>query len=354
MIQLSIIILTFNCDDVIIDNFNNLLSQDFSNNNYEIIIIDDNSNDKTPFLIDDFIINKENMRFYKLRKNHGNGYCKNLGIKLAKAKILFFLDDHLKIENKKTLLRMYNFLDNNPKIAGVCLNYISSSERDFNLMRDIRRFTIYDKNNKNLILSPNKFIPFSIVISALNLKIINHKKIFPEDFKKNSAEDTLFQITSHERGLVFAYLSNMTAIHNHGATLIDLIIKSKRELNGFAYIIEKKIENKYFRSIYLPCFFSFPLFLWCFIFINFFIPWTILFTFIFLLLETAIILKVFNFSIKFSIKLKTFIYCFCMEMLKIFYIFKIIIKKPEKSFALFTLLIKWEFKKIIYIYENRS
>ncbi|MEI7616346.1 MAG: hypothetical protein WCJ54_06495, partial [Actinomycetota bacterium] len=73
---------------------------------------------------------------------------------------------------------------------------ISATTNDYNICRDIRRFMVYNKNMENIIISKENFMPFSIVISALNKK--NLKKsggsIFPEDFKKNAAEDTFFQL----------------------------------------------------------------------------------------------------------------------------------------------------------------
>lgn len=353
MIEVSIIILTHNCEDVIANNLKSLLLQNFTDANHEIIIIDDSSKDNTRSIIEKIAQKQKGIKFYPLNKNYGNGYCKNFGLKLAEGKIIFFLDDHLYLKDKKTIQKMYMFLKNNPQVAGVCGNYISSQPNDYNICRDIRRFMIYDKNNNNQILQPNKFIPFSIVISAINRDKIKDKLLFPEDFKKNAAEDTSFQIKQHEKGLSFAYMADVVGIHDHNASLTSLIVKSNRELNGFSYVLEKMATNNYFRSIFLPCFFSFPLFLWISIILNFFIPWTIWFTIFFLCLEIAILSPIFQFPVKFSVKLKTFFYCFFNEMGKIFYILKAIIKQPRKIIKIITQLITWEFKKINYVYENR-
>lgn len=353
MIKISIIILTFNCEDVIAENLSSLLCQKFPNSDYEIIIIDDHSRDYTVSIVEKFASKKNKIKLYKLDHNHGNGYCKNLGLKLAKGKIVFFLDDHLYLKDKKTISKMYTFLKENPKLAGVCGNYISPNRSDYNICRDIRRFVIYDKNKVDMILCPDKFTPFSIVISALNMNIIKKGIFFPEDFKKNAAEDVFFQIQQHERGLSFAYMADIVGIHGHNESLSNLIRKSKRELNGFSCVLEKMATNKYFRSIYLPCFFSFPLLFWISVLLYVFIPWTIWITMFLLGFEFIILLPIFQFPIKFSVKLKTFLYCFLTENGKIFYILKSIIKRPTQIFNISTQLIIWEFKKIIYIYENR-
>lgn len=352
-IEISIIILTYNCEDAIADNLKSLLSQNFPNSNYEIIIIDDFSKDNTRTIIEKIAYQQKKIKFYPLNHNYGNGYCKNFGLRLTSGRIVFFLDDHLYLKDNKTILKMFNYLKENSDIAGVCGNYICSKKDDYNTCRDIRRFMIYNKNNQSLILQPNKFIPFSIVISAINKDKLKDKLLFPEDFKKNAAEDVFFQIKQHEKGLKFAYMSNVIGIHDHSVTLQNLLIKSKRELSGFSFILEKMIDNQYFKTIFLPCFFSFPLLLWIFIILNFFIPWTIWFTIFFLSIEIIVLLPIFEFPTKFSIKLKAFFYCLLNEVGKIFYILKIIIKKPLKIIDILTHLTIWEFKKIIYIYENR-
>lgn len=352
MCEISVAILTYNCSDVIINNLTSIFDQDFPNKDYEIIIIDDCSKDGTQSIIESFIENKQKIRFIKLVENHGNGHCKNLVLKIARGKVLFFLDDHLHLKDRKIFERMYQFLQKHSEFAGVCGNYISSDNHDYNICRDIRRFMIYKKNGKDLALEPKKFIPFSIVICALSTNKIKGL-VFPEDFKQNAAEDVFFQLQAHEKGMSFAYLSNICPYHDHSLSLKNLIVKSQRELNGFSLVVEKNIGNKYFHSVFLPCFFSFPFLLWATIVLCFFIPQALIITICFVLLEFIVLFPIFKFSGSFLSRLKTFAYCFFVELTKLIYIVKILIKKPHKILSLVSLLLKWEYKKIIYAFENR-
>ena len=66
-----------------------------------MIAISDHSTDKS-----DKIAIKYNCKFKRLKKNHGSGYTRNVGSKLAKGKILLFVDSDVII--KKNALNIIN------------------------------------------------------------------------------------------------------------------------------------------------------------------------------------------------------------------------------------------------------
>lgn len=85
---ISIIIPCFCSQNTIERCLNSIKKQSYEN--YEIIIIDDNSTDNTCFLI-------ENMKFKEVRmrkndENFGAPFCRNLGINMAKGSIVVFID----------------------------------------------------------------------------------------------------------------------------------------------------------------------------------------------------------------------------------------------------------------------
>lgn len=89
MKKISIVIPVYNEEDVIIDCLSSLNKQTHSN--FEVIIVDDGSTDKTPKLIKKYKPDK-----YKLviiKQNHeGPGAGRNLGVKKATGEILVFVD----------------------------------------------------------------------------------------------------------------------------------------------------------------------------------------------------------------------------------------------------------------------
>lgn len=61
--------------------------------NIEIIIVDDNSSDGTQKLVEEFILNNDNIKYYKNQKNMRLAYNRNLGINKAEGKYFSFVDD---------------------------------------------------------------------------------------------------------------------------------------------------------------------------------------------------------------------------------------------------------------------
>ena len=88
--MISIIIPNFNKSAYIIETLSSVESQNY--NDWECIIIDDNSADKSVELINQFIKSKSKFKFIINKKNYGASYCRNLGINISKGKYIIFLD----------------------------------------------------------------------------------------------------------------------------------------------------------------------------------------------------------------------------------------------------------------------
>jgi glycosyltransferase involved in cell wall biosynthesis len=84
--QVSIIIPTLNEERHIARCLVSIQNQDFED--YEVIIVDNGSTDKTLHIINHF----RKIRFFINDKLQGAGYAKNLGAKYAKGNILLFID----------------------------------------------------------------------------------------------------------------------------------------------------------------------------------------------------------------------------------------------------------------------
>lgn len=249
---------------------------------------------------------------------------------------------------------MFTSLKDNDEIIGVCGNYISANLKDYNIFRDIRRFTVYNKNGKNLLLEAGNFIPFSIVISAVKrdafLKIAN----FPSYFFKNAAEDIFFQIKQHKKDRKFLYLSDIKVFHSHNLKFGGLVIKNRRELMGFINILDYFSGDLYFRRVFLPCFLSFPSFFYLFFLLSFFYPQAIFPAFIFFAMEILLTLPVFKFRTSLKLRFFTLFYCLFDELVaKPIFVAYLMVKKPYKILKILTQLFFWEINKIKYLYENK-
>ncbi len=90
---LSIIIPTYNEEKDILDCLNSLASQSYKN--FEIIIVDDGSTDKTLEIVKNFP--KKKVRILK-QKHCGPGLARNLGAEKSKGEILIFIDADMTFE----------------------------------------------------------------------------------------------------------------------------------------------------------------------------------------------------------------------------------------------------------------
>ena len=85
--MISVIIPTYNSERYIMDCLNSIFNSTYTN--YEVIIVDDGSNDNTINLIKN--IKNRNIKIYSC-KHRGPGFARNVGIKHAKGKYIFFAD----------------------------------------------------------------------------------------------------------------------------------------------------------------------------------------------------------------------------------------------------------------------
>jgi len=92
--KVSVIIPTFNRSQLLERALNSVLSQSF--NDFEIIVIDDASTDKTIEQLQKNFKQEIKMgiiRYIRNEENKGRSTCRNTGIKLAEGELIAFLDD---------------------------------------------------------------------------------------------------------------------------------------------------------------------------------------------------------------------------------------------------------------------
>ena len=80
--KVSIILPNFNSSEFIKQTLKSIISQTYKN--WEIIIVDDNSNNKTKKILSKYKNNKK-IKIFFLKKNKGQGFCRNLAIKKSKC-----------------------------------------------------------------------------------------------------------------------------------------------------------------------------------------------------------------------------------------------------------------------------
>ena len=90
----SLIICTYNRDKFIYRTLEHIAQNKFDRDRYELLVIDNNSNDNTKSLCNDFANLYPEVPFhYYLELNQGLSYARNRGISESKGDLLIFLDD---------------------------------------------------------------------------------------------------------------------------------------------------------------------------------------------------------------------------------------------------------------------
>jgi teichuronic acid biosynthesis glycosyltransferase TuaG len=86
----SIITPSYNSEKFIAQTIRSVQNQSYTN--WEMIIVDDCSSDKTESIIKDLINDDSRISFYQLQKNSGAGVARNQAVDLAKGRYIAFLD----------------------------------------------------------------------------------------------------------------------------------------------------------------------------------------------------------------------------------------------------------------------
>ena len=108
-IKIDIILPNYNSSDFIKDTLKSIIGQTYKN--WNLIIVDDCSNQKTRNILKKYQKNKK-IKIYWLKKNKGAGYCRNLAIKKSKSPYLAFIDSD-DIWTKDKLETQLRFMEHN-------------------------------------------------------------------------------------------------------------------------------------------------------------------------------------------------------------------------------------------------
>ena len=114
MNTVSIIIPTYNRLNLLKKTLNCLFNQSYSQDLYEIIVIDDASQDNTSSYLQDISQQKNNLKFITHQQNCGPSKTRNDGINIAQGEIIIFLDDDMELD-KDFIKQHIQFLENNSK-----------------------------------------------------------------------------------------------------------------------------------------------------------------------------------------------------------------------------------------------
>jgi len=237
---ISIIIPAYNSEKTIGKTIEALVKQSYSRRNYEIIVIDDGSIDRTVGIVGKF----KNVRLIK-QKHKGPATARNLGAKHAKGSIILFTDADC-IPDKNWIKNMVEPFKNK-KIVGV-----SGTYRTFNKDRLIARFEGYEIAERHKSMKKEKNIDFIGTFSAGYKKDIFLKfGGFDESFPTASGEDPELSFKLSKAGLNMIFQPKAFVYHRHPDTLWKFL-RQKFWRAYWRVFLYKKHTDKIFRHSYTP------------------------------------------------------------------------------------------------------
>src|SRR5690606_10581123 len=104
----------FNRELYLAEAIESILNQTYSN--FEFIIINDGSSDKTEEIILEYQEKDKRIKYYKNEENIGNNRTRNNGTKLARGKFIAIMDsDDIAVPDR--LETQFNYLEKHPEIG---------------------------------------------------------------------------------------------------------------------------------------------------------------------------------------------------------------------------------------------
>ena len=175
--KVSVIIPAFNCDSYIHDSITSILTQSFSN--FEVIIIDDGSTDKTNSIINELAISDSRINILRT-KNLGIVSALNLGISKSKGEYIARMDGD-DIAHPTRIEHQVSLLDSDPNLIAC-----GSNIEKFGAYSDITKYPIDSATCKLTLLFENCFAHPTVMFKknklSLNSNIYSEKYMYAEDY----------------------------------------------------------------------------------------------------------------------------------------------------------------------------
>lgn len=174
--KISIIIPAYNADKYIAKTLDSALSQTYKN--YEIIVVDDNSTDKTYQILNEYSKKHDCLKIFKNEQNQRVAKTRNIAIEKAQGQLIAFLDaDDIWMPNK--LEKQIEFMNhNNSKFCFSSIEFVDDRGEKIN-----KTFHVPFKVNRKQLFKQNVITTSSVLVDAeLIKKYPMHNDELHEDY----------------------------------------------------------------------------------------------------------------------------------------------------------------------------
>ena len=238
----SIIIPTYNAARTIVSCIDSALAQNYPNDRYEIIIVDDASTDNTPEILERY---QDNHRVLITRhsENRALAATRNTGIRLARGEILLFIDADIELMRDFISQHVQYFEDTT--VIGVLSQLHPDPLTKYN---KYQRY-LYESRRGAKKFPPHKSLPFQTFLftaSSLRKSIIEQVGLFDENIIRYGGEDTDYAYRiSKQYPDGFYYAPEIDVIHHHYRPFEDVLTKvTDFGKNVVPYLVNQHPEFK--------------------------------------------------------------------------------------------------------------
>lgn len=224
--KISIIVCCYGGELTIENTLQSLLYQDIPNEDYEVVIVDDGSKDKTYKIINNFIEkntnNKEATFNYFRKRNEGLSIARNFGVSKSRADLVSFIDEDA-IARKDFLKNVIKYFNENDSVncLGGEIEIYDNQNKFANLFHD-SFFAVYMSDSKSIIGTNMSF----------RKSLLKQAGGFQPEFTYRGDESVLFE---KSKDILVKGRSN------------DVVIKHFQPDNQSKWI-KTRFENGYFKA----------------------------------------------------------------------------------------------------------
>jgi len=232
----SIIMPVYNGEKYIAKSINSVIKQSYLN--WELIIVNDNSNDRTQSIIREFVLTDDRIYSHNLIKNQGVANARNIGIKKSKGRFIAFLDSDDLWHEDKLYYQISKMSQEKHKFSFTAYEVINSDDRF------IKTIKVPTKISYSKLKFYNPIGCLTVIIEKDLIK----KTLFP----KIKHEDYVFwlEILKNNKISAYGYSDTLAQYRKYSGSLSAK--KHKTLLWTFA------IHKKYFKSgLFISMFYTF-------------------------------------------------------------------------------------------------
>lgn len=234
----SVILVTYNSSRYLEESISSVLDQTYKN--FELIIVDDGSTDKTKSIIKKF---KDKRIKYTYQTNQGPSKARNFGIKISKYRWICFIDaDDYWYKNKLEVVS--KLLSSSNLIYHKLHKKVEFKKQNLHIIQSRLKYIFFQKSigskikkpiTQNLLIYGNTIPTSSVVIRK---KILKKIKIFDEKLRIGEDYDLWLRLSLVTNKFNFISENLGTyRIHTESAT------KKRKDITRLVMNIEKKYHH---------------------------------------------------------------------------------------------------------------